>query len=67
MHLVNWDEVCRPRANGGLGIRKARDFNDALLTKVAWHMIVKPDKPWVKIMHEKYIKGGSFFSALVPS
>ncbi|OMO87284.1 reverse transcriptase [Corchorus capsularis] len=32
-HLVNWDRVCRPKGNGGLGLRKARISNVALLSK----------------------------------
>ena len=26
-HLVRWDKVCAPLANGGLGIRKLTTFN----------------------------------------
>ena len=32
-HLVGWDKVCAPIANGGLGIRKIITFNKALLGK----------------------------------
>ncbi|XP_028056650.1 uncharacterized protein LOC114260679 [Camellia sinensis] len=34
VHLVNWESVCISKAKGGLGIRKARDQNAALLTKL---------------------------------
>lgn len=44
IHLVNWNEVCQARDNGGLGLRKAKDFNDAFLAKLAWHMETKQDK-----------------------
>lgn len=30
-HLVEWDKVCVPMANGGLGISKLTIFNKALL------------------------------------
>ncbi|POO02404.1 LOW QUALITY PROTEIN: hypothetical protein TorRG33x02_013880 [Trema orientale] len=33
-HLVNWDEVCRPKIQRGLGIGKIRDRNKALLLKL---------------------------------
>ena len=29
-HLVGWDKVCVPIANGGLGIRELSTFNKAL-------------------------------------
>ena len=32
-HLVGWDKVCAPIANGGLGKRKLTTFNKALLGK----------------------------------
>ena len=32
-HLVGWDKVCAPMANGGLGVRKLTTFNIALLGK----------------------------------
>ena len=32
-HWVNWDEVCRPKQEGGLGIRPLRAMNKALQTK----------------------------------
>jgi len=33
IHLVGWDKVCAPMANGDLGIRKLTPFNKALLGK----------------------------------
>jgi hypothetical protein len=33
LHLVDWDTVCTPISKGGLGIRKVRKFNQALLGK----------------------------------
>jgi len=33
LHWVNWDEVCRPKQKGGLGIRPLRLMNDTLNTK----------------------------------
>lgn len=33
IHLVAWNDVCRPKKVGGLGIHKIREFNVALLGK----------------------------------
>jgi hypothetical protein len=32
-HLVEWEKVCSPIDEGGLGIRNVRRFNQALLGK----------------------------------
>jgi hypothetical protein len=34
--LVEWDKVCSPINEGGLGIRNMRRFNQALLGKLLW-------------------------------
>ena len=32
--LTAWDNLCKPTCKGGLGFRKAKDSNDALLAKL---------------------------------
>lgn len=66
IHLIKWSEVCMPRVNGGLGIRMARDFNNALLAKLAWQLVTNANKLWVTVIKEKYIKDRNFFTAPVP-
>ena len=35
-HLLGWDKVCMPIANGVLGIRKLTTFKKTLLEKWLW-------------------------------
>lgn len=49
-----WDVVAKPKALGGLNIKKTADLNNALLTKLAWRMLTEKDAEWVKILSSKY-------------
>ncbi|GLU11146.1 hypothetical protein SLE2022_279100 [Rubroshorea leprosula] len=57
-HLVNWDSICMPRDLGGLGLRSARENNQAMITKLGWQLISTPNKPWCKALLVKYLKNG---------
>ena len=53
-HLVGWDKVCAPIANGGLGIRKLTTFNKALLGKWLWQFGKEEDRLWRRVVASKY-------------
>ncbi|KAL5716607.1 hypothetical protein ACHQM5_009747 [Ranunculus cassubicifolius] len=36
---LNFDSVCKPREEGGLNLRMFKELNDALLMKLAWHVL----------------------------
>lgn len=38
MPPLKWAHICQPRTNGDLGIRRATDFNRAMLAKTSWHL-----------------------------
>ena len=38
-HLVAWGKICKSKTEGGLGIRKSRDINKALIAKVGWRLV----------------------------
>ncbi|WCJ35671.1 DNAse I-like superfamily protein [Euphorbia peplus] len=57
--LVNWDTVCRSRNSGGLGIRKTKEFNTALVAKLGWRILTEPDSLWARVLKAKYAKGSS--------
>ena len=45
---VNWEKVCRPKKEGGLGIRHLQVWNLAVVGKIAWHISTMQDSLWVK-------------------
>ena len=53
-HLVGWDKVCVPMANGGLGIRKLTTFNKALLGKWLWWLGSEETQLWRRVVVLKF-------------
>ena len=53
-HLVGWDKVCAPIANGGLGIRKLTTFNKALLRKWLWQFGKEENQLWRRVVASKF-------------
>lgn len=35
-HLLDWKSICKPRCDGGLGLRSIKDHNEALFVKWLW-------------------------------
>ncbi|CAN1216657.1 Putative ribonuclease H protein At1g65750, partial [Linum perenne] len=46
----------RPKDQGGLGLRKARELNQAYLMKLGWAILNNLDKLWVQVLTCKYMK-----------
>jgi hypothetical protein len=53
-HLVEWDKVCSPIDEGGLGIRNMRWFNQALLGKWLWRFAHEEGAWWRSVLVAKY-------------
>jgi hypothetical protein len=54
MHLVEWEKVCTPLDEGGLGIRNIRRFNQALLGKWLWRFAHEVGAWWRSVLVAKY-------------
>ncbi|KAK1318767.1 hypothetical protein QJS10_CPB04g01215 [Acorus calamus] len=53
-YLVKWDLVCLPKMRGGLGVRKLKEFNLALISKWVWQWMVNQGAMWVRLLKERY-------------
>jgi hypothetical protein len=51
---VKWSDLCRPKAEGGLGIKNLRLVNVSLLTKWRWRLLVAHDALWSLVLKAKY-------------
>ena len=47
---VRWADVCKPRKEGGLGVKDLGGFNLALLAKWAWKFLTEPNSLWVEVI-----------------
>uniref|UniRef100_A0A2N9FZT4 Reverse transcriptase domain-containing protein n=1 Tax=Fagus sylvatica TaxID=28930 RepID=A0A2N9FZT4_FAGSY len=62
-HLVGWNIVCRPIANGGLGIRKVVMTNRAFLGKWLWRFGREENHLWRRVIVATYgLDMGGWFS-----
>ncbi|KAL4199447.1 hypothetical protein AMTRI_Chr03g51160 [Amborella trichopoda] len=53
-HLLRWDRVYTPKREGGLGIRRLRYFNAALLCKWWWRSYHFRSHLWCQVLIAKY-------------
>jgi hypothetical protein len=64
-HWVNWQDVCQPKDQGGLGITNTRIMNIALLIKWIWRLF--RDDPeetlWHRIIRAKYPGAADIFAS----
>jgi hypothetical protein len=51
---VSWKEVCKPRNQGGLGVRDVGKVNLSLLIKWRWRLIQKDNAFWKEFLCAKY-------------
>ena len=51
--LIKWDNICKPKELGGLGIKNLSWQNEALGAKLTWHLFEERDHKWAKIMYKK--------------
>lgn len=56
MALVAWDQVCVPKEEGGLAVKKLNTWNSAAVGCQLWKVIAKQNCLWVRWVQEVYLK-----------
>jgi exonuclease III len=52
--LVSWETICKPKNQGGLGIRDPSTMNKVLSAKIWWRWLKNPTDLWAKLWRKKY-------------
>jgi hypothetical protein len=56
---INWDSICSPKDEGGLGVRRVGAFNLSLLGKWCWRMLVDKEGLWYQVLKARYGEEGA--------
>ncbi|EOY20770.1 Ribonuclease H protein [Theobroma cacao] len=54
IHLIKWEQLCRPKDEGGMGIRKLKLMNEAFLLKLLWQLRERQKVLWARILCKRY-------------
>ena len=63
---IKWESVCLPKEEGGLGLCRVKDLNDANIMKHIWNLFYRKDSLLVAWVQRMYLKQGSLWCAKVP-
>ncbi|KAL0302152.1 UNVERIFIED_CONTAM: hypothetical protein Scaly_3040900 [Sesamum calycinum] len=63
-YKVAWEQVCKPTAKGGLGIRNIQTMNNSLMGKHLWQILEKKhDSIWVSWITKYKLRHGTLWAA----
>lgn len=59
---IAWEDVCKPKQEGGLGLRSLKEANDVCCVKLIWRIVSHGDSLWVKWVYKFLLKQVSFWA-----
>ena len=67
MYWVSWKRMCFSKADGGMGFRNFKAFNQAMLAKQAWRILSNPSSLVTRVLKSKYFPTGDVLNAKLGS
>jgi hypothetical protein len=62
LKTMSWVDICKPKKEGGLGLRRIQDMCVASGIKLIWRLL-NSNSMWAYWMTTRYIKGSSFWES----
>jgi ribonuclease HI len=63
IHWRRWDKLAIPKSSGGMGFRDFQLFNQAMLAKQGWRLMISPNSLCARVIKGKYFHNCDFMSA----
>ncbi|KAK1258442.1 hypothetical protein QJS04_geneDACA006646 [Acorus gramineus] len=58
-HMVDWESVCKPKREGGLGVLNLSCMNKALITRWVWRWLSRTASIWTHLLRDRYGGAGT--------
>ena len=63
IHWIRWEKLTRLKCQGGIGFRDFSLFNQSMLGKQGWRLIMRPSSLCARVLRGKYFPNGDFLTA----
>jgi hypothetical protein len=63
MHWLSWEQLIKPKEEGGLGFRDLYGFNIAMLARQGWRMLMNPESLCARVLKARYFPNSSILEA----
>ncbi|KAA3488218.1 reverse transcriptase [Gossypium australe] len=63
IHWCQWQHMCQPKDEGGMGFRSLAKFNVALLAKQGWRILTNPNSLVAQVLKAKYFPNENFLNS----
>ncbi|KAF6135347.1 hypothetical protein GIB67_027221 [Kingdonia uniflora] len=61
-----WVNVCVPKSEGRLGLKRLKDFNESIMMRTLWNLVSGTVNPWTQWVKANYLKDKSFWTVKPP-
>jgi hypothetical protein len=63
---VAWNNLCSPKREGGLGLKKLEAWNQASMLNHTWSFFIMVGSLWVAWVESTWLKGRRFWQIPIP-